>query len=81
MNKLENKYTEEDIIELTKLHDSSLQVIQSHVSNIRTLLAINNRKGLINELNRLDDYLYEYRLYNQEDIKKSESDTCNNNSL
>ena len=81
MNKLENKYTEEDIIELTKLHDSSLQVIQVHVSNIRTLLAINNRKGLINELNRLDNYLYNYRLYNQEDIKKSESDTCNNNSL
>lgn len=78
---MEKKYTEEDIIELTKLHDSSLQVIQAHVSNIRTLLAINNRKGLINELNRLDNYLYKYRLYNQEDIKKSESDTCNNNSL
>ena len=78
---MEKKYTEEDIIELTKLHDSSLQVIQAHVSNIRTLLAINNRQGLINELNRLDNYLYKYRLYNQEDIKKSESDTCNNNSL
>lgn len=78
---MEKKYTEEDIIELTKLHDSTLQVVQTHISNIRTLLAINNRKGLINELNRLDNYLYEYRLYNQEDIKKSESDTCNNNSL
>ncbi len=78
---MEKKYTEEDIIELTKLYDSTLQVVQTHISNIRTLLAINNRKSLINELNRLDNYLYKYRLYNQEDIKKSESDTCNNNSL
>ena len=78
---MEKKYTEEDIIELTKLYDSTLQVVQTHISNIRTLLAINNRKSLINELNRLDNYLYNYRLYNQKDIKKSESDTCNNNSL
>mgnify|MGYP007066782952 CR=1 FL=1 len=78
---MEKKYTEEDIIELIKLYDSTLQVVQTHISNIRTLLAINNRKSLINELNRLDNYLYKYRLYNQEDIKKSESDTCNNNSL
>ena len=78
---MEKKYTEEDIIELTKLYDSTLQVVQTHISNIRTLLAINNRKSLINELNRLDNYLYKYRLYNQEDIKTSESDTCNNNSL
>lgn len=78
---MEKKYTEEDLIELIKLHDSTLQVAQSHVSNIRTLLAINNRKAIINELNRLDNFLYNYRLYNQKDIKKSESDTCNNNSL
>lgn len=78
---MEKKYTEEDIIELTKLYDSTLQVVQTHISNIRTLLAINNRKAIINELNRLDNFLYNYRLYNQKDIKKSESDTCNNNSL
>lgn len=78
---MEKKYTDEDLIELIKIHDDTLQQAQKLVYNIRILVARNDKNGIVKELNLLENLLYKYRLYNQEDIKKSESDICNNNSL
>ena len=75
---MEKKYTDEDLIELIKIHDDTLQQAQKLVYNIRILVARNDKNGIIKELNLLEDLLYKYRLYNQKDIKKSESATTNN---
>lgn len=78
---MEKKYTEEDLIEIIKLHDSALETVQSFIHNIRILNSIDNKDGINKELNRLDIFLYNQRLYNSKDIKISEFNAKNTNSL
>lgn len=78
---MEKKYTEEDLIEIIKLYDSALETVQSFIHNIRILNSIDNKDGINKELNRLDIFLYNQRLYNSKDIKISEFNAKNTNSL
>ena len=78
---MDKKYTEEDLIEIIKLYDSALETVQSFIHNIRILNSIDNKDGINKELNRLDIFLYNQRLYNSKDIKISEFNAKNTNSL
>lgn len=82
---MKKEYTEEDILELQKIHRDNYKNIHNLIRNIFDKSTEENVKS---DLMNAMGYVYSQEVYCQKDInisekviKKSESDTCNNNSL
>ena len=82
---MEKKYTEEDLIEIEKIHRENYKQIHNLTRNI---FDITSDKVVRSKLLELMSFVYGKELFCQKDIdiskkdiKISESDTCNNNSL